>query len=335
MCAPWFSSERNEASRPVSRCGFGMRPDSRGSGCVCKPGSWRDKAHTSGGGGLLGSNVSSATPSRGGTMLLRAGKPVPARRIPWPRIPQADAADRNRGGPRLEAFPAALRPVRRRVWHDHDRRRSRARSRCSLIPRAHRRAREVGVAKQRLNVRAGRKARRRRARPARGRGATASLQIRRDDHWYTIDRDRERRVGRYVLRDRRRAPMSVPVRVRVGPATHRRLGRLNVYRTAYASWYGPGLYGGQLGCGGTLDAGRLGVAHKTLPCGTKVTLRHNGRKRPRAGDRPRALRGRPRVRPHRGDRPEARLRRPRRDPDDALAARLCRGRSGPGRTFSG
>ena len=53
--------------------------------------------------------------------------------------------------------------------------------------------------------------------------------------------------------------------------------RLNVYRHALASWYGPGLFGNQLGCGGTLHAGSLGVANKSLPCGTKVTLRHHGR----------------------------------------------------------
>ena len=49
-----------------------------------------------------------------------------------------------------------------------------------------------------------------------------------------------------------------------------------MYRKANASWYGPGLYGNRLGCGGTLTAGRLGVAHKSLPCGAKVTLRHGG-----------------------------------------------------------
>jgi rare lipoprotein A (peptidoglycan hydrolase) len=54
-------------------------------------------------------------------------------------------------------------------------------------------------------------------------------------------------------------------------------GRLNVYRRARVSWYGPGLYGGHLGCGGTLTPGTLGVASRTLPCGTKVTLRHGGR----------------------------------------------------------
>jgi len=84
-----------------------------------------------------------------------------------------------------------------------------------------------------------------------------------------------------VLRDRRRSPMSAMVRVHVrshGDRAKRRLGRLNVYRWALASWYGPGLYGRATGCGGTLGAGRLGVANKTLPCGTKVTLRHNGRR---------------------------------------------------------
>jgi rare lipoprotein A len=54
-------------------------------------------------------------------------------------------------------------------------------------------------------------------------------------------------------------------------------GKANVYRRALASWYGPGLYGGKLACGGRLSAGTLGVAHKTLPCGTKVTLRYRGR----------------------------------------------------------
>jgi rare lipoprotein A len=50
-----------------------------------------------------------------------------------------------------------------------------------------------------------------------------------------------------------------------------------VYRYAYASWYGPGLYGNRLACGGTLGVGTLGVAHKSLPCGTKVTLRRGHR----------------------------------------------------------
>src|SRR4029079_6560841 len=85
--------------------------------------------------------------------------------------------------------------------------------------------------------------------------------------------------GQYVLRERMRTAMSTRARVRAAGAT-RSLGRVNVYRHAQASWYGPGLYGNHLGCGGTLTPGSLGVANKSLPCGTKVTLRHRGRPLP-------------------------------------------------------
>jgi rare lipoprotein A (peptidoglycan hydrolase) len=53
--------------------------------------------------------------------------------------------------------------------------------------------------------------------------------------------------------------------------------RLTAYRPASASYYGPGLYGGALACGGTLQPGTLGVANKTLPCGSRVRLRYRGR----------------------------------------------------------
>jgi rare lipoprotein A len=53
--------------------------------------------------------------------------------------------------------------------------------------------------------------------------------------------------------------------------------RINVYRAAAASYYGPGLYGGALACGGTLRSGTLGVANRSLPCGTKLTLRYGKR----------------------------------------------------------
>ncbi len=53
--------------------------------------------------------------------------------------------------------------------------------------------------------------------------------------------------------------------------------RFTVYREAMASYYGPGLYGHGVACGGTLMPGTLGVANRSLPCGTKVRLRYHGR----------------------------------------------------------
>jgi hypothetical protein len=53
--------------------------------------------------------------------------------------------------------------------------------------------------------------------------------------------------------------------------------RLTAYRLAGASYYGPGIFGNGVACGGTLLPGTMGVAHKTLPCGTKVKLRYHGR----------------------------------------------------------
>ena len=130
----------------------------------------------------------------------------------------------------------------------------------------------AGILKKRIHVRVGDSA----AVVGRAAPGVAELQIHRRGAWRTIDRDRTTPSGRFVLRDRIRRPMSVAARVRV-PGGVRRIGRLNAYRAAVASWYGPGLYGNRLGCGGTLLPGRLGVAHRTLGCGTRVTLWHRGR----------------------------------------------------------
>jgi hypothetical protein len=48
-------------------------------------------------------------------------------------------------------------------------------------------------------------------------------------------------------------------------------------RYAGASWYGPGLYGNHTACGQTLRPSTVGVAHKTLPCGTLVKFVFRGR----------------------------------------------------------
>jgi|SRR5689334_11083307 len=47
-------------------------------------------------------------------------------------------------------------------------------------------------------------------------------------------------------------------------------------RMAGATWYGPGLYGNGTACGETLRPGTIGVAHRTLPCGTAVKIVYHG-----------------------------------------------------------
>jgi rare lipoprotein A len=138
----------------------------------------------------------------------------------------------------------------------------------------------VGFEKRRLQVRAGRRVVvAGSVRPAAA-GLIAVLQVRRGGRWVSLDRGRTGAAGRYVLRKRVRRPQSARVRVAVrtaGGVLRRPAGRLDAYRWAHASWYGPGLYGNHLGCGGRLTPSTVGVAHRTLPCGTRLSVRHRGR----------------------------------------------------------
>ena len=61
----------------------------------------------------------------------------------------------------------------------------------------------------------------------------------------------------------------------VGTATRR--GIVRTMASSVATWYGPGFFGHQTACGRTLRRGTIGVAHRHLPCGTKVTLKYRGR----------------------------------------------------------
>ena len=44
-----------------------------------------------------------------------------------------------------------------------------------------------------------------------------------------------------------------------------------------ATWYGPGLWGNRTACGQKLKKKTIGVAHRKLPCGTRVAFAHQGR----------------------------------------------------------
>jgi hypothetical protein len=108
---------------------------------------------------------------------------------------------------------------------------------------------------------------------------TVALQARDARGWTTLVHTRTGASGRFRLTYTPQRIGSEPVRLRFAgdrseQGTHRRLGRMNVFRLAEASWYGGG---GGLACGGTLTSGTLGVASRTLPCGKLVTLRYGGR----------------------------------------------------------
>ena len=118
-----------------------------------------------------------------------------------------------------------------------------------------------------------------RVRPVR-RGREIALRVSTRGGLRTVDRARTGPDGRFRLSWRPDRPGRF--RVRIGAAGSRAARAtasrgLNVYRGAHASWYGPGLYGNRLACGGRLGTGTLGVAHKSLPCGTRVTFRYGRR----------------------------------------------------------
>jgi rare lipoprotein A len=46
---------------------------------------------------------------------------------------------------------------------------------------------------------------------------------------------------------------------------------------ALATWFGPGFYGQRTACGQTLTPAVVGVANRTLPCGTLVKFGYKGR----------------------------------------------------------
>ena len=110
-------------------------------------------------------------------------------------------------------------------------------------------------------------------------GRTVTLQVAGHRGWRTVAHSRTGARGRFRLRYVSGQTGSERVRVQFPGDTadlpaRREIGLLNVYRLAEASWYGGG---GGLACGGSLTSATMGVANKTLPCGTRVTLRYNGR----------------------------------------------------------
>ncbi|HEU4703772.1 MAG TPA: septal ring lytic transglycosylase RlpA family protein [Conexibacter sp.] len=101
-----------------------------------------------------------------------------------------------------------------------------------------------------------------------------------DGRWRPVAKARTRANGHFDARLATEVPGSQRLRVRFkgdrrNAGDRARAGTLQVFRPSVASWYA--LYGNRTACGQTLTAGTLGVAHKTLPCGTMVTFRYGSR----------------------------------------------------------
>jgi rare lipoprotein A (peptidoglycan hydrolase) len=66
--------------------------------------------------------------------------------------------------------------------------------------------------------------------------------------------------------------------IAVGPSSQSyATGGASRWRTAeIVPWYGPGFYGNRTACGQRLTRWTRGVAHRTLPCGTRIQLRKGG-----------------------------------------------------------
>jgi hypothetical protein len=76
-----------------------------------------------------------------------------------------------------------------------------------------------------------------------------------------------------------RASLETPTGSAAGiepPSTSPELA-VTIYKPAIATIYGPGFYGHKTACGETLRRSTLGVASRTLKCGTKVSIDFHGR----------------------------------------------------------
>jgi len=114
----------------------------------------------------------------------------------------------------------------------------------------------------------------------RTRGRRVVVEAGSNGRWHAVAQARTRANGHFDARVVAEVPGTQRLRVRFGgdrrnARTRVRAGSLQTFRPGLASWYA--LYGSRTACGQTLTAGTMGVANKTLPCGTLVTFRYGSR----------------------------------------------------------
>jgi rare lipoprotein A len=105
-----------------------------------------------------------------------------------------------------------------------------------------------------------------------------------DAQWVTVARTqttgtgtfaatwRAERTGRFTLR------ALVSRGSRAGASRTALTAPVTVYDAAVATLFGPGLFGRRTACGTRLGPETVGLAHRTLPCGTRVEVYFGGRR---------------------------------------------------------
>jgi rare lipoprotein A (peptidoglycan hydrolase) len=109
---------------------------------------------------------------------------------------------------------------------------------------------------------------------------TVALQVGSGGGWTSVAAAQTESDGAYIVRYRPRrigsfAMRAVVTSVATVASAASPSERVNVYHRVLASWYD--LLGARTACGEVLEPRTLGVANKTLPCGTPVTFRHGDR----------------------------------------------------------
>ncbi len=104
--------------------------------------------------------------------------------------------------------------------------------------------------------------------------------------WVQAAGTRVNRRGAFLAHWRTNLPGRITVRAVVLGPTGLRAGtaqvdssaptQITVYRPALSTYFGPGFYGQQTACGQTLSPLLVGVANRTLPCGTLVEVSYAG-----------------------------------------------------------
>jgi rare lipoprotein A (peptidoglycan hydrolase) len=115
------------------------------------------------------------------------------------------------------------------------------------------------------------------AAPSSARGHRISVQRRAGARWRTVARATVARDGAYAARYTPTAHGTFRYRAVLGRSAGAPQVAVTVYKAERATYYGPGLYGNSTACGQTLAPDTIGVAHRTLPCGTRVRVMYHGR----------------------------------------------------------